>query len=83
MTNFYIPKGIDFITLWGNYDILYNLEDGATKESGDMFIPYDVTFGKMVSPKVVASLTFSGPIYQSDTYQHYDFQTMIRVGFFF
>ena len=83
--NFAIPKVINFITLWGNYDWVLNFEDGeaTTKKSGDYFIPYDITFGKMLSQgKVVVSVTFAGELLADDFVQ-FDDRIMLRFGFFF
>jgi hypothetical protein len=94
--NFHIPVGIDFITLWGNYDWVYNLEDGVVSpgETGDLFIPYDVTIGKMLSGgKVVLSATFAGKLVNGNaasgntgrpgTEPLFDKKFQLRLGFFF
>ena len=86
--NFTFPwKGINFLTLWGNYEWQLTFEDGVVnpaQESGDYFIPYDVTLGWLLSGgKAVLSVTFAGPLVYSDGYQQYDARFMLRVGYFF
>ncbi|WP_299694341.1 hypothetical protein [uncultured Vibrio sp.] len=84
--NFNIGKGIDFVTLWGNYEWLLNFDDGELtgKQSGDYFIPYDVTVGKMLSDnRVVISATAAGELLSSSDFEQYDNKIMLRVGFFF
>jgi hypothetical protein len=92
--NFNIPVGIDFVTLWGNYDWVLNFEDSATTSRGDLFIPYDIQFGKMLSGgKVVLSATFAGKLVNSNvdaaplgrpaTTPQFDKKFLLRVGFFF
>jgi hypothetical protein len=84
--NFAMPIGIDFITLWGNFDWVYNFEDAVVNSysSGDYFIPYDVTFGKMLSGgKVVLSASFAGKLLSSSDFVQFDERFMLRFGFFF
>jgi len=84
--NFGIPKAIDFVTLWGNFDWVFNFEDGVVgkQESGDYFIPYDITVGKMLSGgKVVLSATIAGDLFSSSNFKQFDERFMVRVGFFF
>ena len=84
--NFNIHTGINFISLWANYDWVLNNEDGVygAQQSGDYFIPYDITVGKMLSGgKVVVSATVAGKLISSDNFKEFDDRIMIRVGFFF
>ena len=84
--NWNIKTGISFVSLWANYDWVYNFEDGVfgAQTSGDYFIPYDITVGKMLSGgKVVLSATVAGKLASSDNYDLYDDRIMVRVGFFF
>lgn len=84
--NFDIPAGIDFITLWGNYDMVFNFEDGIYNghQSGDYFIPWDVTVGKLLSKgKVVLSATLAGPLAYSTNFKQFDERFLLRAGFFF
>jgi len=85
--NFGIPAGIDFITLWGNFDWIVTFEDGVARpqqKSGDYFIPWDITFGKMLSGgKVVVSATFAGDLFSSEGFEQFDERFLIRIGFFF
>jgi hypothetical protein len=82
-----LPAGLDFVTFWGNYDWHYNFEDGvvSAKQSGDYFIPWDITIGKMLSDnKVVLSATFAGELASRGDYDViFDEQFMLRIGFFF
>ena len=82
-----IPKDsglpFDFINFWANNDIRINVEDGQTKRSGDIFIPFDVMFGKMLNRNTVASIDFATPLYKSDGYDLYDWIIQFRIGFFF
>lgn len=84
--NFHVPAGIDFITLWGNYDWVFNFEDGVFNghTSGDYFIPWDVTVGKLLSKgTVVLSATLAGPLAYSTNFKQFDERFLLRVGFFF
>ena len=93
--NFGISKGIDFVTLWGNYEWVINLTDGSTstKQSGDIFIPWDITVGKLLSGgKVVISLTAAGKLVDANVtgatgrqghQPLFDSRYMFRLGFFF
>jgi len=88
MINFTLPwKGLNFLTLWANYEWQLTFEDGVVnpaQNSGDYFIPYDVTVGWLLSGgKVVLSATFAGPLASSDGYQVFDDRFMLRVGYFF
>jgi hypothetical protein len=74
---------IDFITFWETQEIKINFEDGASKESGDVFIPFEVEVGKMLKPGVVGSVGVAVPIYKSDDFDAYDWLIEFRVGFFF
>ncbi len=82
-----VPKDsglpFDFINFWANNDIRINVEDGQTKRSGDVFIPFDVMFGKMLNKNTIASLDFATPLYKSDGYDLYDWTIQFRIGFFF
>ena len=46
------------------------------------FIPFDITFGKMMNKTTVVSLTYQTPIHD-DKYPVYDHSVEARVGFFF
>ena len=73
----------DFIDFWGGNDIRINLENGSAKDRGDVFIPFDIMFGKMINKSTVASIAFATPIYHSDDYDLYDWKVEFRLGFFF
>ncbi|MGP8306724.1 hypothetical protein [Vibrio sp. YIC-376] len=85
--NFTLPwEYFEVFTLWGENEWRYNFEDGkyTQKESGDYFIPYDVTVGKMLANhSVIMSMTASGPLFYSDEYKVFDHRLMFRLGFFF
>ena len=73
----------DFIDLWSSNDIRINLDNGAAKDRGDVFIPFDIMLGKMINKSTVASIEFATPIYHSDDYDLYDWKVEFRIGFFF
>ena len=73
---------IDFITFYETQEIKFNFENGTTKSSGDVFIPFEVEFGKVIGKKVY-SLDFGAPIYKSDGFDAYDWFVEFRVGFLF
>ena len=73
----------DFVNFWANNEIFINVEDGETKSSGDVFIPFDVMFGKMINDSTILSLDFASPLYKSKGYDRYDWIMQCRVGFFF
>jgi hypothetical protein len=85
--NYMLPKEwdapFDFITLWGLEGVRFNFEDGAEKESGDIFIPFEIMFGKMLDRTTVLSLEFAAPIYKDNSFDLYDFRIGARIGFFF
>ena len=92
MINFNIPKGygVSFITLWQNFDWVMTFVDGTAggvypeSKSGDYFIPYDITIGKMLSGnKVVLSGSFAGKLFGSSDYELYHKQFQFRIGYFF
>lgn len=73
----------DFVDFWSGNDIRINLENGSAKDRGDVFIPFDIMFGKMINKSTVASIEFATPIYHSDDYDLYDWKVEFRIGFFF
>ncbi len=73
----------DFVDFWSGNDIRINLENGSAKDRGDVFIPFDIMFGKMINKSTVASIEFATPIYHSDDYDLYDWRLEFRIGFFF
>ncbi len=73
----------DFIDFWGGNDIRINLDNGSAKDRGDVFIPFDIVFGKMINKSTVASINVATPIYHSDDYDLYDWKVEFRIGFFF
>ncbi len=73
---------IDFITFYETQEIQLNFEDGATKRSGDWFIPFEIEIGKMVG-KTVYSIDFATPIYKTPGFDAYDWFIEFRVGFLF
>ena len=85
--HFMIPKDMDipfdFVTLWSMEGIRFNMEDGTKKQSGDIFFPLEIMFGKMLNRSTVFSLEFATPLYKDDTYDLYDWKLGARVGFFF
>ncbi|MCL1067408.1 hypothetical protein L2735_11395 [Shewanella olleyana] len=88
--NFNLPwKYFEVLTLWGNADWKVNFDDGVknpNKQSGDYYIPYDITIGKMIANrKVIVSMTFTGPLISSGEYkqEQYDHTALFRIGFFF
>jgi hypothetical protein len=74
---------IDFITFYENERIQINLVNGSSKDKGDIWIPMDVSVGKMVSDNVVMSMKLAFPIYKSKGYDLYDWYMEFRVGVFF
>lgn len=82
-----VPKDsglpLDFVNLWANNNVRFNMEDGQTKRSGDVFIPFDVMLGKMLNKSTIFSTDFTTPLYKSDGYDLYDWILQFRLGFFF
>lgn len=75
---------IDFITFYETQEIRLNLTDEENKRSGDVFIPFEVEFGKLWNDNsIVTSIDFATPIYKSDGFDAYDWFIEFRVGFFF
>jgi hypothetical protein len=87
IVHYMVPKDwempFDFVDLWPLEGIKFNFEDGATKESGDVFVPFDIMFGKMLNKSTVFSLEFATPIYKDSGYDLYDWKIGVRMGFFF
>lgn len=86
--HYMVPKDsiipyFDFIDLWSLEGIKFNFEDGAEKQSGDVFFPFDIMLGKMLNKTTVISLEFQTPLYKDNTYDLYDWKLGGRVGFFF
>lgn len=52
-----------------------------TKDDWSLFLPFDVTLGRKLSPTVVASL--QADVAVIDDYRQYDWQVEARLGFFF
>jgi hypothetical protein len=72
---------IDFVHFWASKDIRINFENGMTKGSGDIFIPFDVMLGKMLNESTVLSVEFATPLVND--YDSYDWFLGFRVGYFF
>ncbi len=72
---------VDFVHFWGGKDIRINFENGSTKHSGDVFIPFDVLVGKMINKSTVVSVEFATPLIND--YDLYDWMIEFRIGFFF
>lgn len=72
---------VDFVHFWAGQDIRINYESGGTKSSGDMFVPFDVMFGKMLNKSTLVSVEFAAPIVND--YDLYDWLVEFRIGFFF
>jgi hypothetical protein len=51
------------------------------KGDGDVFVPFDLTVGRKVTPDVVVSVQGDIPIVED--YEQYDWQVEARVVFFF
>lgn len=52
-----------------------------TKDDWKLFLPFDVTIGKKISPTTVVSLQTDVALV--DEFKQYDWQTEFRIGFFF
>ncbi|GAA5188715.1 hypothetical protein [Ferrimonas gelatinilytica] len=86
--NFTLPWSyFEVFTLWGNEEWQWSFQDGTVRneqKSGDYFIPYDITIGKMIANNnVIISLSAAGPLLYSEGYKQYDHRLMFRLGFFF
>jgi hypothetical protein len=85
--HYMVPKEwnmpFDFVDLWALEGVRFNFTGGATKESGDIFFPLDIMFGKMLNKSTVFSLEFQTPIYKDDTFDLYDWKLGVRFGYFF
>ena len=77
---------IDFVTFYATENLLINFEDGdfTGKKSGDIKVPMDITFGKLLNDnKVVISAQAVWDVYNSDDYDQVDWFLEFRIGFFF
>ncbi len=72
---------IDFMHFWSTRGIHINFEGTNAKDSGDMFVPFDIMLGKMLNENTVASVEFTTPIVND--YDLYDWIVEFRIGFFF
>ncbi|MHC4573812.1 MAG: hypothetical protein ACYS76_06725 [Planctomycetota bacterium] len=85
--HYMVPKEwgmpFDFVDFWSLEEIKFNFESGTNKSSGDVFIPFDILFGKMLNKKTVVSVEFAAPIYKDSGYDFYDWKLGARIGFFF
>ena len=72
---------IDFVNLWADQDIVINFKNTDSKDRGDLFLPFDIMFGKMLNKNTVLSVDFAAPIVND--YDLYDWLIEFRIGFFF
>jgi hypothetical protein len=72
---------VDFMHFWVTHGIRVNCEDGSSKDSGDVFLPFDIMLGKMLNESTVLSAEFATPIIND--YDLYDWLIEFRIGFFF
>lgn len=80
----YLKIGLDdgwFLGFWSKDGLIINQKDGRNKDSGDVFLPFDIIVGKRIEDKMLISLNYLTPII--DEYELYDHKIEARVGFFF
>jgi hypothetical protein len=67
-----------FITFYPSADIRMNLGDPITGQTGRLFLPFDVRFGRKLSDNIALSLEIGVPIIKN--YPVYDFKTQVRLN---
>jgi hypothetical protein len=67
-----------FITFYPSADIRINLGDPITGQTGRLFLPFDVRFGRKLSDNIVLSLEIGVPIIKD--YPLYNFKTQVRLN---
>lgn len=72
------PKfGIDYITLYDTDQIILDLD------SGDIFFPFQVQFGRKLSTNSILSLEYTKKLFHTGDLDLYDWQLTARLGIFF
>lgn len=67
-----------FVSFFPSQDIRYNFGDPVTGQTGRLFLPIDVRFGKKISDQVTASVEVGVPIIKD--YPVYDFKGQFRLN---
>ncbi|MDE5460351.1 transporter [Bradyrhizobium sp. CSS354] len=67
-----------FVTFFPSQDIRYNFGDPVTGQTGRLFLPLDVRFGKKISDQIAASIEVGVPIIKD--YPVYNFKGQLRLN---